>query len=97
MSYCKNSQPCIEQIIRETSDENQSKTGWAKAWNAKYPILKIYQAEADITHYAQQLCAMLTELQAAYGYSEQDAMLVLNGILAREYMSAPSWVGHMEK
>ena len=40
----------------------------------------------DIPHYATQIRAMLTELQATYGYSEQDAMLVLKDILAHEYM-----------
>ena len=42
----------IEQIIRETTEENQSKTDWTKAWSTKYPILKTYQAEVDIPHYA---------------------------------------------
>ena len=80
------SQPSIEQIIRETTEENQSKTNWTKAWSTKYPILKTYQAEVDVPHYAQRIRAMLTELQATYGYSGQDAMLVLKDILAHEYM-----------
>lgn len=81
-----NSQPNIEQILRETTEENQSKTDWTKAWSTKYPILKAYQAEMNIPHYATQIRAMLTELQATHGYSEQDAMLVLKDILAHEYM-----------
>lgn len=76
----------IEQIIRETTDENQNKINWTKAWSTKYPILKTYQTEVDIPHYAQRIRAMLTELKNAYGYSEQDAMLVLKDILAHEYM-----------
>ena len=80
------SQPNIEQIIRETTDDNQSKTDWTKAWSTKHPILKNYQAEVDIPHYAVQIRAMFTELQNTYGYSEQDAMLVLKDILAHEYM-----------
>ena len=76
----------IEQIIRETTEENQIQTDWTKAWSTKYPILKTYQAEVDIPHYATQIRAMLTELQVSYGYSEQDAMLVLKDILAHEYM-----------
>ena len=80
------SQPSIEQIIHDTTEENQSKTDWTKAWSTKYPILKTYQAEVDIPHYATQIRAMLTELQATYGYSEQDAMLVLKDILAHEYL-----------
>lgn len=76
----------IDQIIRETTEENQSKTDWTKAWSTKYPILKTYQAEVDIPQYATQIRAMFTELQNTYGYSEQDAMLVLKDILAHEYM-----------
>ena len=80
------SQPGIEQIIRETTEENQSQTDWTKAWSTKYPILKTYQAEVDIPRYARQIRTMLIELQDIYGYSEQDAMLVLKDILAHEYM-----------
>ena len=76
----------IEQIIRETTEENQSQTDWTKAWSAKYPILKRYQGEVDIPHYAAQIRALLTELQERYGYNELDAMLVLKDILAHEYM-----------
>ena len=86
MKKNENNQPSIEQIIRKTTDENQSKTDWTKAWSAKYPILKTYQAEVDIPQYAQQIRTMLTDLQDTYGYSEQDAMLVLKDILAHEYM-----------
>ena len=86
MNIKENSQPGIEQIIRETTEENQSKTDWRKAWSTKHPILKTYQAGADIPHYAHQIRAMLTELRAIHGYSEQDAMLVPKDILAQEYM-----------
>ena len=86
MNKKESSQPSIEQIIRETTEEDQSKTDWTKAWSTKYPILKTYQAEVDIPHYATQIRAMLTELQTTYGYSGQDAMLVLKDILAHEYL-----------
>lgn len=86
MNKKENSQPGIEQILRETTEENQNKTDWTKAWSTKYPILKTYQTEVDIPHYATQIRAMLTELQATHGYSEQDAMLVLKDILAHEYI-----------
>ena len=51
----KSSQQSIEQIIRETTEENQSKTDWTKAWSTKYPILKTYQAEVDIRHFLSTL------------------------------------------
>lgn len=76
----------IEQIIKNTTEENQSKTDWTKAWSTKYPILKTYQNEVDIPYYANNIRRMFTELQEQYGYSELDAMLVLKDILAHEYM-----------
>lgn len=76
----------IEQIIKNTTEENQSKTDWTKAWSTKYPVLKTYQQEVDIPKYAAQIRSMFTDLQEAYGYTEQDAMLVLKDILAHEYM-----------
>ena len=61
-------------------------TDWTKAWSTKYPVLKTYQKEVDIPEYASQIREMFTDLQTSYGYSEQDAMLVLKDILAHEYM-----------
>lgn len=76
----------IESIIKNTTEDNQRKADWTKAWSAKYPVLKTYQSEVDIPRYAKRIRAMFTELQNLYGYSEQDAMLVLKDILAHEYM-----------
>lgn len=75
----------IEQIIKNTTEENQSKTDWTKAWSTKYPVLKQYQNEVDISYFAKQIRRLFTELQEQYGYSELDAMLVLKDILAHEY------------
>ncbi len=75
----------IEQIIKNTTEENQSRTDWTKAWSTRYPVLKQYQNEVDISHFANQIRRMFTELQEQYGYSELDAMLVLKDILAHEY------------
>lgn len=76
----------IEQIIKNTTEENQSRTDWTKAWSTKYPVLKTYQSEVDIPKYADRIREMFTELQNDYGYSELDSMLVLKDILAHEYM-----------
>lgn len=76
----------IEEIIKNTTEENQSKTDWTKAWSTKYPILKQYQSEVDIPHFSNQIRTMFNELEEKYGYSELDAMLVLKDILAHEYM-----------
>lgn len=32
----------IEEIIKNTNEENQNKVNWTKAWSTKYPILKNY-------------------------------------------------------
>ena len=76
----------IERIIRNTTEENQSKTDWTKAWSTKYPVLKSYQSEVDVLYFAKNIRRMFTELQEKYGYSELDAMLVLKDILAHEYI-----------
>ncbi|MDD7280741.1 hypothetical protein [Floccifex sp.] len=76
----------IENIIKNTNEENQNKTDWTKAWSTKYPVLKTYQNEVDIPKYSRQIRTMFNDLQATYGYSELDAMLVLKDILAHEYM-----------
>ncbi len=76
----------IEEIIKNTTEENQSKTDWTKAWSTKYPVLKEYQSEVDIPYFAKQIRTMFTELEEKYGYCELDAMLVLKDILAHEYM-----------
>ena len=76
----------IEEIIKNTTEENQSKTDWTKAWSTRYPVLATYQNEVDIQSYADKIREMFTDLQNKNGYSEQDAMLVLKDILAHEYM-----------
>ena len=76
----------IEEIIKNTTEENQSKTDWTKAWSTKYPILKTYQGEVDISRYAGEIRVLLNDLQNRYGYSELDAMLVLKDILVHEYL-----------
>lgn len=76
----------IEEIIKNTTEENQNKINWTKVWSTKYPILKTYQEEVDIHKYAKEIRKMLNELQVTYNYSELDAMLVLKDILAHEYL-----------
>lgn len=76
----------IEEIIKNTNDTNQGKVDWTKAWSMKYPILKQYQNEVDIKKYSTEIRKLLNQIQNDYGYSEQDAMLVLKDILAHEYL-----------
>ena len=76
----------IENILKNTTEENQSKVDWTKAWSGKYPVLKRYQQEVDIPKYASEIRRLFDQLQNDYGYSELDAMLVLKDILAHEYL-----------
>ena len=76
----------IEEIIRNTTEENVEKTDWTKAWSGKYPVLKTYQSEVDIPAYSYEISRILAKLREDYGYSDLDAMLVLKDILAHEYM-----------
>lgn len=76
----------IEEIIKKTTEENQDKVDWTKAWSKKYPVLKRYPSQVDIPKYSKEIRSMLDQLQKEYGYSELDAMLVLKDILAHEYL-----------
>ena len=76
----------IENILKNTTEENQHKVDWTAVWSGKYPVLKSYQNEVDIPAYASEIRKLLTKLQEDYGYSDLDAMLVLKDILAHEYM-----------
>ena len=76
----------IEEILKNTTEENQKEVNWTKAWSTKYPVLKTYQKEVDIPKYAKEIRKMIDELKEIYNYSELDAMLVLKDILAHEYL-----------
>lgn len=76
----------IEDVLKNTTEENQDKVNWTKAWSGKYPVLRQYQNEVNIPKYATEIRKMFNQLQNDYGYSEQDAMLVLKDILAHEYL-----------
>ncbi len=76
----------IEEVIKDTNDENQNKTDWTKVWSSKYKVLKRYENEVDIPKYSKELRKMLTSLETDYNYNKQDAMLVLKDILYHEYM-----------
>ncbi|WP_125704866.1 helix-turn-helix transcriptional regulator [Lacticaseibacillus daqingensis] len=73
----------IQTAIEKTSDETVKKVDWTKAWGQKYPVLKTYQATVASAPYAQALTDLLDQLQAAYGYSRVDALLVLKDILGK--------------
>ena len=76
----------IKKIIKETNETNQEKVNWTKVWSTKYPILKQYQKEVDIKKYSTDIRRLLNHIQNDYGYSDEDAMLVLKDILAHEYL-----------
>ncbi len=75
----------IENIIKDTNDDNQNKVNWTKAWSSKYPVLATYREEVDVEKYAKEIRRMLDDLQKTYNYNELDAMLVLKDILYHEW------------
>lgn len=76
----------IEEIIKKANEKNQEKVDLTNVWSTKYPILKKYQSEVDISKYSQEIRKMFNSLQSNYGYTELDAMLVLKDILSHEYL-----------
>lgn len=76
----------IEEVIKNTNEEKESKINWTKAWGKKYPILVTYQKEVNINKYAKEIRKLFNKLEQEYGYSELDAMLVLKDILGHEYL-----------
>lgn len=77
----------IENVIKNTTEENQDKVNWTKVWSKKYTVLSTYQQTVDIPKYAKQIRSMLTDLSKTYGYNDLDAMLVLKDILVHEWKS----------
>ena len=75
----------IEEIIKNTNEEKESKINWTNAWGKKYKVLVTYQKEVDISKYAKGIRMMLDRLSSEYGYNEQDSMLVLKDILYHEW------------
>lgn len=73
----------IEHAIESVSEEKQRQVDWTKLWGKKYPILTTYQQEVETELYNRELEKMLTRLKADYGYSDEDAFLVLKDILAQ--------------
>ena len=73
----------LQRVIQQTSEEVQQKVDWSKLWAQKYPILASYRQQVAVEQYAKQLEALLAELRRAYGYSREDAFLVLKDILGR--------------
>ena len=76
----------IEKIIRNINEQNQDKFDWSKAWSKKYPVLETYQNKINVKDYEKKLDELITSLMSDYGYSNQDAMLILKDILYKEYI-----------
>lgn len=76
----------IEKIIRNINEENQNKVNWSKLWSKKYPVLETYQNKINVKDYEKKVNELITSLMSDYGYSYQDAMLILKDILYKEYI-----------
>ena len=75
----------IEEVIKNTNEEKESKIDWTNAWSKKYPVLATYQNRVDISKYAFEIRKMLNSLSIEYGYNLLDSMLVLKDILYHEW------------
>ena len=76
----------IEKIIKNTNEQNQDKVDWSKVWSKKYPVLETYQNKINVKDYEKKVNELITSLMSDYGYSYQDAMLILKDILYKEYI-----------
>lgn len=77
----------IEEMIEKSDDKINEKVNWTNAWGKKYPILLQYQSEVNTANYAFRITKMFDEIKDEYGYTKQDAMLVLKDILYNAYKS----------
>ena len=75
----------IEEIIKNTDEEKESKINWTNAWSKKYPVLKNYTQQIDISKYSTIIRKLLNSLKDNYGFNELDSMLVLKDILYHEW------------
>lgn len=75
----------IEEIIKNTDEEKESKINWTNAWSKKYPVLKDYTQQVDISKYSTIIRKLLNSLKDNYGFNELDSMLVLKDILYHEW------------
>lgn len=75
----------IEEVIKNTNEEKDSKIDWTNAWSKKYPVLATYQTRVDKTKYALEIRKMLNNLSIEYGYNTLDSMLILKDILYHEW------------
>ena len=75
----------IEEIIKNTDEEKESKINWTNAWSKKYPVLKNYTQQVDISKYSTIIRKLLDGLKDNYGFNELDSMLVLKDILYHEW------------
>ena len=55
----------IEDVLKNTTEENQDKVNWTKAWSGKYPVLRQYQNEVDIPKYATEIRKMFNQIHRA--------------------------------
>ena len=39
----------IEEIIKNTDEENENRVDWTNAWSKKYPVLATYQKKVNIS------------------------------------------------
>lgn len=66
------------------ADKNNG-TGFQPDWTELYPILKEYESEVDCEHYYKIFENLFDEVKKRYGYTSENAMLVIKDMLAKSY------------
>lgn len=75
----------LAEMTLAVPDEVAEKVDWTAVWAQKYPILAHYPEEVETAPYLEALSGLLAQLAQDYGYSNEDAMLVLKDILGKLY------------
>lgn len=75
----------LAEMTLAVPDEVAEKVDWTAVWAQKYPILAHYPEEVETAPYPEALSGLLAQLAQDYGYSDEDALLVLKDILGKLY------------
>lgn len=75
----------LAEMTLAVPDEVAEKVDWTAVWAQKYPILARYPEEVETVPYLEALSGLLAQLAQDYGYSDEDALLVLKDILGKLY------------
>lgn len=76
----------IEEIIANTSEEQESRIDWNRAWSKRHPILTAYRSMPGMAAYLRRSSALCRRAEAEFGLSWQDTILVIKDMVCRVYL-----------